>query len=742
MKHQRFLMFFLLILSACAVQNQSDISDIKESILFSIDGDPTIADEFIYVYEKNNFNNDSLYFEQDVDEYFDLFVNFKLKVQAAKSEGIDTTQAFLDEFNTYKDQLIKPYLAETKAQEKLVKEAYERMKYEVDASHILISVDQNASPDDTLKAYEKISEVYQKAKSGEDFEELAMEYSEDPSAKSNKGRLGYFTAFQMVFAFEDAAYNTPADSISEIIRSRFGYHILKVHDKRPYSGKVKVSHIMITNQNGTVDENTMKNKIFEIHDQVVGGADWNELCQRYSEDQRTKNNGGTLPFIGLRQINDEAFESVAFGLQTPGEISDPVRSRFGWHIIKLEEKQSIQPFEEVKEELEQKVSRDERSRISQVAVIARLKEQNNFQQNHDVRDRFLTLADSTLLDGKWSMPKSDSLADLTLFSIEGVNYKVDEVAGYIDKNQRRRININPKQYLNELIDQYIEKALMDFEEKQLIEKNRDFRMLLNEYYEGILLFEIMNKNVWGKAVEDTVGLRAYFENHRDKYSWGTRADAVILETKNRSLLDDARKKLDEEIYNLMDFNISPNEEMVNNPMLDTLVRLYQIYYPAQILITTTDSAKNLLQYFENYGIPEKDINKMNTGEKDLISVKLNSKSKKSLEYLYNKESALTLRVEESLFEKGDNQIVDTLTWEEGRQEFEDEGTLFLVEIEGILDPELKELDEVKGTVISDYQNYLEKTWIEELKRTFSLEINYNTLDQVKSSFKKKLHSSD
>jgi len=742
MKHQRFLMFFLLILSACAVQNQSDISDIKESILFSIDGDPTIADEFIYVYEKNNFNNDSLYFEQDVDEYFDLFVNFKLKVQAAKSEGIDTTQAFLDEFNTYKDQLIKPYLAETKAQEKLVKEAYERMKYEVDASHILISVDQNASPDDTLKAYEKISEVYQKAKSGEDFEELAMEYSEDPSAKSNKGRLGYFTAFQMVFAFEDAAYNTPADSISEIIRSRFGYHILKVHDKRPYSGKVKVSHIMITNQNGTVDENTMKNKIFEIHDQVVGGADWNELCQRYSEDQRTKNNGGTLPFIGLRQINDEAFESVAFGLQTPGEISDPVRSRFGWHIIKLEEKQSIQPFEEVKEELEQKVSRDERSRISQVAVIARLKEQNNFQQNHDVRDRFLTLADSTLLDGKWSMPKSDSLADLTLFSIEGVNYKVDEAAGYINKNQRRRININPKQYLNELIDQYIEKALMDFEEKQLIEKNRDFRMLLNEYYEGILLFEIMNKNVWGKAVEDTVGLRAYFENHRDKYSWGTRADAVILETKNRSLLDDARKKLDEEIYNLMDFNISPNEEMVNNPMLDTLVRLYQIYYPAQILITTTDSAKNLLQYFENYGIPEKDINKMNTGEKDLISVKLNSKSKKSLEYLYNKESALTLRVEESLFEKGDNQIVDTLTWEEGRQEFEDEGTLFLVEIEGILDPELKELDEVKGTVISDYQNYLEKTWIEELKRTFSLEINYNTLDQVKSSFKKKLHSSD
>ncbi len=727
------------MLSACAVQNQSDI---KKSILFSIDGDPTVADEFIYVYEKNNFNNDSLYFEKDVDEYFDLFVNFKLKVQAAKSEGMDTTQAFLDEFNTYKEQLIKPYLAETQAQEKLVKEAYERMKYEVDASHILISVDQNASPEDTLKAYEKISEVFQKAKSGEDFEELAVKYSEDPSAKSNKGRLGYFTAFQMVFAFEDAAYNTPVDSISDIIRSRFGYHIIKVHDKRPFSGKVKVSHIMITNQNGTIDENTMKNKIFEIHDQVVGGANWNELCQRYSEDQRTKNNGGTLPFIGLRQINDEAFENVAFGLQTPGEISDPVRSRFGWHIIKLEEKQGLQPFEEVREELEQKVSRDDRSKMSKAAVIARLKQQNNFKQNLDIRDHLLTLADSTLLEGSWNMPQSDSLSDLTMFSIEDVTYKVGDVAEYVEENQRRRINVSPDEYLNELIEQYIEQALMDFEEKQLIAENRDFRMLLNEYYEGILLFEIMNQNVWGKAVEDTIGLKTYFENNREKYKWGTRANAVILETKSQSMLDEVQKKLDEKTYTLMDFTIRPNDEVVNNLMLDTLVRFYRNYYPGKILITTTDSAKTLLQYFENYEIPEKDINKINSGEKDLISVKLNSNSKKSLEYLYNKESALTLRVEESLFEKGDNQIVDTLAWKIGRQEFEANGIYYLVEIEEILSPELKELNEVKGTVISDYQNYLEKTWIEELKRTFSLEINYNTLDQVKSSFKKKLHSSD
>jgi len=739
MKRQKFFILVFLLLSACAIQKSSDI---EKSVLFSIDGEPTIADEFIYVYEKNNFNNDSLYFEQDVDEYFDLFVNFKLKVKAAKSQGIDTTQTFLDEFKTYKDQLINPYLSETKAQEQLVEEAYERMKYEVDASHILITVDQNASPQDTLKAFQKISEVYDKAKSGEDFEELAVKYSEDPSAKTNKGRLGYFTAFQMVFAFEDAAYNTPIDSISDIIRSRFGYHILKVHGKRPFSGKVKVSHIMITDQNGTVDENSMKNKIFEIHDQVAGGANWNELCQKYSEDQRTKNNGGTLPFIGLRQINDEAFESVAFNLQNPGDISDPVRSRFGWHIIKLVEKQGLRPFEELKTELEQKVRGDERSRMSKKAVITRLKKQNNFRQNDETRRQLVDLADSALLEGKWTLTSPDSIYQMTLFSIANDNYDIGKTVAYIEKNHKRRPGLSPRQYMNDLIDQYIEHALMDFEEQQLIASNRDFRMLLNEYYEGILLFEIMNKNVWGKAVEDTLGLQAYFEKNQDNYMWDSRADAVIFESDDKNTIELLKGKLDENAYVLMDIEISPNEDLVSSAKVDTLVRLYQKYSPCKIVISTPDTAGDLLQFFDNNNIPEKDIIQTNSGEKDIISVKLNSISKKSLEYLYNKESALNLRVEESLFEKGDSQLVDTLSWEKGRREFEKKGTYYLVEIREILEPQPKVLNEIKGTVISDYQNYLEKTWIEELKGTYALDINYNTLDQIKSSFRKKRRSSD
>ena len=763
MKYLFSLFSFSLIVSSCAVLNNSSLETAE---LFTINGTPTISDEFIYVYEKNNFNNDSLYYPADIDAYFELFVNFKLKVEAAKSAGIDTSRSFLEEYKTYKDQLIRPYLSETREQERLVAEAYERMKYELDASHILITVDQNAAPEDTLTAYGRIVEIHQKARKGEDFGQLAVTYSEDPSAKTNMGRLGYFTAFQMVYAFEDAAYKTPVDSISDILRSRFGYHILKVHGKRPFSGQVKVSHIMVTNQNGTLDEQTMKNKIFEIHDQIARGADWNELCRKFSDDQRTKNDGGTLPFIGLRQINDDAFENVAFGLKNPGDISDPVRSRFGWHIIRLDEKQGLQPFEQMEEDLKQKVAKDERALKSKKAVIANLKQLNNFKMNENGRAVLIDLADSTLLTGNWQPVLADSTLQKPVFSIGENAYKIGGISKDFQARQRRRTGISPDQYMQELLDNYIEVCLIDNEERQLVKTNRDFRMLLNEYYEGILLFEIMNEKVWGKAVEDTVGMKSYFENNRGKYVWGPRVDAVIFQTGNKDIVTSIKRTIENKPYELYQLSINSNTNLVNDPGLDTLMMLYQKYDQSTISLFSKEfhvdqnAGKNklsggsgkaengslktaLLQYFKNFNVSDEDI-KFGTVDDNAnnIEVRLNSNSKKSLEFLYNKESALNLLVDEGLFEKGTNQIVDALTWEKGMQELEIDGSFYLVVFEDILDPQPKELTKVRGTVISDYQNYLEKTWIQELKTTYKVEINEHTLDQIKTTFKKKLHSPD
>jgi len=336
----------------------------------------------------------------------------------------------------------------------------------------------------------------------------------------------------------------------------------------------------------------------------------------------------------------------------------------------------------------------------------------------------------------------DSISNINLFSIENEQYSTGKVVQNISEKQKRRNNIKPADYLNELIDDYIEDELMAFEEKQLIANNRDFRMLLNEYYEGILLFDIMNREVWGKAVEDTLGLQSYFDTNLDNYYWKERADAIVFESTDESVIEDLKTKLDKTPYQLMEIKVNTNDDLISHTGIDSLIDLYRKYPESKIMISAPDSASKILQHFENNNIPEEDIVLTATGEVNIIRLKLNSNSKKSLEYLYNQESALTLRIEESLFEKGDNQIVDSIAWEIGIHELNDDDTYYLVEVREILDSQTKKLDETKGAVISDYQNYLEKTWIEDLKQTFTLEINNRTLEQIKSSFKKKLHNSD
>lgn len=744
---RKLILFQVLIIfiSACAVLPKPDLAD---SVLFSIDEKPTLADEFLYVYEKNNFNNDSIFTEKDFDEYFELFINFKLKVEAAKSAGIDTTKSFLSEFETYKNQLIEPYLSEAKENERLVKEAYERMKYEIDASHILVTIAPNALPEDTAMAYQKILEIYEKASSGQDFGNLAAQFSEDPSAKSNKGRLGYFSAFQMVYVFEEAAFKTQIDSVSNIIRSRFGYHFLKVHDKRPSSGKVKVSHIMLRVEGTKNDSSSVRNKIFEIHDQITGGADWNELCQLYSEDQRTKNNGGTLPLIGLKQINDPAFETVAFGLQTPGEVSDPVRSNFGWHILKLEEKKGLESFAEIEEDLKQRVSKDDRSKLSQQAVLSKLKAQNSFYEYASIREKIVQSADSSLLEGKWDGSKANSFALDSLFSINSIPYYTQSVIDDIILNQRRRTDIDPTNYINELIDGYIEKSLRRYEEDQLLISNRDFRMLLNEYFEGILLFEIMNQEVWGKAVEDTTGLQMYFRNHQQSYYWGERADAAILSTSDKIVLESLKEIIDSESIKLFELELDPklDVDVLKDSSLDSLVFLFKKYDNSTIMIQSNkdaDSSKlyiDLIQYFTNIGLPKYSIIESKIDDSEIkIQLELNSKSKKSLEFLYNKESALTLQVTEDLFEKGENPLIDSLDWEKGTFEVAANGNYRLIVINKILEEQPKKLKDVKGSVISDYQNYLEIKWLHELKSKYKVEINDITLDKIRILYKKKLN---
>lgn len=505
----------------------------KPVTLFTLNKSAVFADEFIYLYRKNHQAKPEEFTQEKILEYLDLYVNFKLKVEEARHRGMDTTQAFRKEFTTYRDELLKPYLPEARILDSLTKLTYDRMKEEVRAAHILISVTEDASPVDTLAAYNKIMEIRNKALSGEDFGTLAMTWSQDPSAKVNKGDLGYFTALQMVHPFETAAYTVPVGQISQPVRTKFGYHIVKVADRRPARGEVEVSHIMIRTGEG-IDEESAKDRVFEIYDQLRAGAAWNELCRQYSEDPGSKNNGGKLrPFGAGAMAAVPEFEQAAFSLEKSGDISDPIKTAYGWHIIRLERKIPLASFDELAPTLKNRVSRDERLQISKEAWKKKLKKQFAYSESEKVKQQVLAISDSTVAAGAWST----SLEKEVLFSIQDRSFTAGEFLRYARKNQRRVNTSSVNSQTAQLFERFIETNLMESLASRVTAQNNDFKFLVNEYYEGILLFEIMEKEVWNKAVQDSAGLREFYEKNKSRFTAGERARAELYTSSLPDLTD-------------------------------------------------------------------------------------------------------------------------------------------------------------------------------------------------------------
>ena len=493
--------------------------------LFSVKSEPVTTDEFIYIYKKNHPAKEG-FSQHKIQEYLELFINFKLKVKEARQRGMDTTAAFLKEYTSYKEELKKPYLPEGKLIDSLVKVTYNRLQEEVKVSHVLIGVKTDASPADTLQAYNKTVEIKNRALEGEDFGSLAALYSEEPMARTSKGDLGYFTALQMVYPFENAAYSSKKKDIVGPVRTRFGYHILKIHDRKPARGEVEVSHIMIRS-GAERDEAKSKNLIFEIHDQLRGGMAWEELCKQYSEDPGSKNNGGKLrPFgVGAMATVPE-FDRAAFTLQNPGDVSDPFQTQYGWHVVRLEKKTPLPPYNEMVSGLKERVARDERVQISKQALMQKLKKDFSLRENNEVKPKVFALADTSLTKGKWKIPSDFSLGKETLFSLQSKNVLVQDFLTYIQKNQKPNAQ-TPDKYTEQLYNAFVEKMINEVLETRIIKAHPDFEMLLKEYYEGILLFDIMEKEVWKKASEDSIGQRKYFDAHSEKYSAGERAVTVI-----------------------------------------------------------------------------------------------------------------------------------------------------------------------------------------------------------------------
>ena len=644
----------VITLFAFLAFSSSLFAQAADPVLMTLNGNSVLRSEFEYIYNKNNSNN-SLD-KKTLDEYVDLFVNFKLKVEEAKAQGIDTTKSFISELAGYRSQLTKPYLTDSKVDDDLLLEAYNRLKEDVDVSHILIRIPQNATPADTLKAWNSIQTILKRLQKKEDFSKVAKEVSEDPSAAENSGHLGFISAFRTVYPFETMAYNTPVGTLSKPVRSAFGYHIIQVHGRRPSLGEILVSHIMkFTSKEDEAGNVKAKATIDSIYQRIKAGDDFGELAKNLSQDKGSAAKNGELPWFGTGRMVPE-FETAAFALKNVGDYSEPIQSAYGWHIIKLLDKKGVASFADTKADLERKVKRDERANRGQQAFVEKLKKDYNCQIIKSNVAEFYPLVGEKALSDSIFLVESAKLSK-PLFSFAGKNYTQTDFANYLKKNTN-----SDKSIASEKIDQklnaYVDSELLAYEDTQLEKKYDDFRFLMQEYHDGILLFEVSNKEVWEKASKDTEGLDKYFKEHKADYTW-------------------------------------------EKP-----------HYKGHVIFCKDKATFKIAKSI----VKKSDI--------DSIDKYLRTRLNDSIQYV---------KIEKGLYVQGENKVIDNQIFKTKDVYTPAPEYPYVFVVGKMLKNTPEDYTDVRGLVTADYQEFLEKEWIQSLRTKYPYTVNQEVLKTVKKN---------
>lgn len=541
-----------------------------DAVVMTVDGDEITKQEFLQVYLKNN--DDPNYDKESLDEYMELYKKFKLKVAEAEDLGYDTIPSLVRELNGYKKQLARPYLVDSSKSNALIKEAYKRMKHEVRASHILIKLPPNAAPADTLKAYKKAMALRKRVVNGEDFEDVASGKggSEDPSAAKNKGDLGYFTSFQMVYPFETAAYNTEIGEVSMAVRTKFGYHLVYVKDKREARGTITAAHIMVMIQKDATksDIQNAKKKADELYEQLEDGASFEKLARLHSDDQGSKSKGGRLPAFGSgtnqRMVGE--FEDAAFALKEDGDYSKPFRTDYGYHIVKRIEYEPLGDFKDLRNSIKQKVNKGARAQQSQHSFIKKLKEENKFKDKGDKRMTwFYENIDSTIFTTNWKSPSVDK--NKWMFKYNGTEYDMQSFMDYLKTTKKKR-PMPIETFLNNQYSTWQGEKIMDDEKGRLEEKYPKYRSLLQEYHDGVILYEVMKDKVWNKASKDSVGLEKHYEASSDKHQWPERLKATIYSSDKKDKVMEAKMLCEMDTVGIQDIIKKVNTDSQLNLQVD------------------------------------------------------------------------------------------------------------------------------------------------------------------------------
>jgi len=714
--------FGILGIAICSIFSTTLLAQngASDPTIMTVDGKAVPRSEFEAIYKKNN--KETVVTQKALDEYLDLFINYKLKVREAEVLGMDTISKFKTELDGYRKQLSRPYLIDRELNDALMKEAYERMQQEIRASHILLQVAPDASPEDTLVVYKRIVALRDRIVKGEDFASIAQGKggSEDPSAAKNGGDLGWFSALQMVYPFESAAYKTQVGEVSMPVRTRFGYHIIKVVDRRPARGQVKVAHIMMrsTDQDPADKQASVEQRIKEVYEQInTGKLTFADAALKFSEDESSNTKGGELPMFGTGKMIEE-FEDTAFGLQKPQDMSAPIKSRYGWHIIRLLEKQPVPAFDGAKSELKNKISRDSRAEITQKVFLERLRKDLGYTADIKNRKALIALIDTnvykkgtsesdTLLRknvaegpyeikgvryrreilgaisaGKLLNAKSRQYDEMTqtmddtvvvrsimdgwnydrkkaakltkpVFTFKGGTYSQKDLLDHIEAKQRRERTMPIAEMVEMRFQEFADEKIMAYEDAHLEEKYPEFRLLMKEYRDGILLFELTDQKVWGKAVRDTAGLEAYYNTHKPDFMWATRYEGDLYTCQNVAVAKQVRG-----------------------------------------LLTKGKRGAQLT---------------------DVV----------------NKDNALALSVESGLFTEEQKPFLKGITKPGLGPNVQLDDRIVITDIKGVRAPEPKTLDEARGLITAAYQDSLEKAWIAELRAKYPVSVDQDVLHSIK-----------
>jgi len=613
--------------------------------LFTISGKPVAVEEFEYIYKKNNINNNADFSRKSLEDYLNLFINYKLKVQQAEDLGLDTIPDLLNEYKGYEQQLFDAYI-QRKVIEPLIRQEYERSLSDMGVSHIFIGKN---SP----KAKEQITEAFKKLKAGEKFEDIAAQYSEDKNSSPNGGRLGYFTAMQIGYPqIEDAVYNTAVGQYSDIIETDLGYHLIKVWDKRNARGRIKVSMIKKNIPESPDGAARAKAAIDSIYKEVLEGGNFGDLAVKYSDDPQSSMKAGELDWFGINTYIP-AFEDAAFALKKDGEVSQPVQTPTAWYLIKRQMATSVQPFEEAEPVIRTRLMRTRMYNEKIKDFNDELKAATGFTENAKNVEGFKTKV-AQYVD-KYPFVFQKVASPQPLLTISSLTYNENQVGTVLEKIYNKVTGKLGLERAGALYDEAVQTLLMDAYKASLVDSVFEFSSLLEEYKNGVLIFELTRNKIWNKATTDSTGLEQYFKAHRDQYTWNRRAEGVKLLIKDPAFAEQVAK-------------------LAKKNKLNTV--------------------EDWQKYLEENQIQDVKVEKL------LVEDKVSPEA-----------AAISWNTGVSRPEKTNEQYV-------------------IYQVTKVTPPAKKELSECRGFVVAAYQEYLDKQWIAELRKNYSVSVNNEVLQKL------------